>query len=209
MGRQGVQRPLSLLAIPPALATGLFLWMSFAERKSACHGNMANKPSSDTSLNAAMHGDTTIASIMHAARIVHRAIHLVLLFAPVLLLAPLTGLHPWIRKLWQTLLSMTMRSSGPAFVKWGQWAATRPDLIPADTCAVLERLQTDAPQHSFETTRVTVESAFERPLDELFSEFSAAPVASGAIAQVHKAKLTRLGAEMTGQAEGQVRILKT
>ncbi len=32
--------------------------------------------------------------------------------------------------------------TGPAFIKWGQWAATRHDLFPPDMCDELERLHT-------------------------------------------------------------------
>ena len=81
-----------------------------------------------------------------------------------------------------------------AFIKWGQWGATRPDLFPADLCAVLARLHTSAPAHAFAHTRAAVEGAFRRPLEELFDEFDAAPVASGSIAQVHRAVLSARGA---------------
>ena len=81
-----------------------------------------------------------------------------------------------------------------AFIKWGQWGATRPDLFPADLCATLARLHTSAPAHDFAHTRAAVEGAFRRPLEELFDEFDAAPVASGSIAQVHRAVLSARGA---------------
>ena len=29
---------------------------------------------------------------------------------------------------------------GPAFIKWGQWASTRPDIFPADICEELSKL---------------------------------------------------------------------
>jgi aarF domain-containing kinase len=32
--------------------------------------------------------------------------------------------------------------AGPAFIKWGQWAATRHDLFPPDMCSELELLHT-------------------------------------------------------------------
>ena len=32
--------------------------------------------------------------------------------------------------------------TGPAFIKWGQWAATRHDLFPPDMCEELEKLHT-------------------------------------------------------------------
>lgn len=35
----------------------------------------------------------------------------------------------------------THRGSGAALIKWGQWAASRPDLFPADFCDALATLQ--------------------------------------------------------------------
>lgn len=35
-----------------------------------------------------------------------------------------------------------LEAAGPAFIKWGQWAATRHDLFPPDFCAILEHLHT-------------------------------------------------------------------
>ena len=34
-----------------------------------------------------------------------------------------------------------LASAGPAFIKWGQWAATRPDMFPGDLCDALAVLQ--------------------------------------------------------------------
>ena len=45
-------------------------------------------------------------------------------------------------------------------------------------------LQTSAPRHAFKHSRRIVEAAFSMPLEEVFSEFSHAPIASGSIAQV-------------------------
>lgn len=75
-------------------------------------------------------------------------------------------------------------SAGPAFIKWGQWAATRPDMFPQDLCDSLAVLQTDSPQHRWDFTRRAVENAFGHPISVVFSEFSHKPVASGSIAQV-------------------------
>jgi aarF domain-containing kinase len=94
------------------------------------------------------------------------------------------------------------RARAQAFIKWGQWAATRPDLFPGDLCAELARLHTGAPRHGFGHTRAAVEGAFRRPLAELFDEFDAAPVASGSIAQVHRAVLSARGASGSCYAPG-------
>ena len=90
----------------------------------------------------------------------------------------------------------TVERAGPAFIKWGQWAATRPDLFAPDVTAALQQLQTNAPTHAFKHTRSIIESAFNRPLEEIFLEFEETPVASGSIAQVHKAVLSPVGAHL-------------
>lgn len=54
-------------------------------------------------------------------------------------------------------------------------------------CTLLATLQTNAPAHSFAVTRREVERAFGRPLDAVFSRFDREPLASGSIAQVHRA----------------------
>ena len=45
------------------------------------------------------------------------------------------------RQAWCRLLASTLERAGPAFIKWGQWAATRRDLFPRDVCQALTRLQ--------------------------------------------------------------------
>jgi aarF domain-containing kinase len=46
-----------------------------------------------------------------------------------------------------------------------------------------------APEHSFAYTKKTIERAFGRKLPEIFENFEEEPVASGSIAQVHRATL--------------------
>ncbi|XVF40612.1 hypothetical protein PTKIN_Ptkin01aG0128000 [Pterospermum kingtungense] len=75
------------------------------------------------------------------------------------------------------LCNVHLKPAGPAFIKWGQWAATRPDLFPGDPCTKLSELHSKAPEHSFAYTKKTIERAFEEH------------VASGSIAQVHRASL--------------------
>jgi hypothetical protein len=82
------------------------------------------------------------------------------------------------------LLCGTLERAGPAFIKWGQWAATRPDMFPPDMCTELERLQTKAPAHSARFSIAAVEAAFGAPIDQMFDSFEEDPVASGSIAQV-------------------------
>lgn len=93
------------------------------------------------------------------------------------------------RKKWLHLVRRTLEIAGPAFIKWGQWAATRPDLFPTDLCTELSKLHSKAPEHSFAYTKKTVEKAFGRKLSEIFDDFEEVPVASGSIAQIHRAVL--------------------
>jgi aarF domain-containing kinase len=44
------------------------------------------------------------------------------------------------RERWSKLLLQTLMLAGPAFMKWGQWAAARPDLFPEDIARELEVL---------------------------------------------------------------------
>lgn len=78
--------------------------------------------------------------------------------------------------------------------QWGQWASTRPDLFPPDLCEVMEQLQTSAPSHSAAYTRARIRQSLRQPVEALFDSFEDEPVASGSIAQVHRATLSAAGA---------------
>ncbi|XP_027346008.1 ABC1 family protein YPL109C, mitochondrial-like isoform X1 [Abrus precatorius] len=119
-----------------------------------------------------------------------RAMYLAILFSPSILMAPFADYFgPEFRKMWLWVIHLTLEKAGPAFIKWGQWAATRPDLFPRDLCTQLAELHTKAPQHSFSYTKKSIERAFGRKISEIFEDFEEVPVASGSIAQVHRASL--------------------
>ena len=121
-----------------------------------------------------------------------RSIHLAFLFAPALVFAPLTYLKScplWYKKLWYMLIRKTLEFAGPAFIKWGQWASTRYDVFPAVLCHELEKLQSTAPEHKWEHTKSTLERVYGDTFDHIFESFDEHPMASGSIAQVHRATL--------------------
>ncbi|CAJ1978754.1 unnamed protein product [Sphenostylis stenocarpa] len=119
-----------------------------------------------------------------------RAVYLVILFSPCIAMAPLVdSFGTQFRKTWIHVVRITLEKAGPAFIKWGQWAATRPDLFPRDLCDELAEFQTKAPSHKFNYSRKCIENAFGRKLHEIFEKFEEEPVASGSIAQVHRATL--------------------
>ncbi|MCS7462316.1 AarF/ABC1/UbiB kinase family protein [Paenibacillus doosanensis] len=84
---------------------------------------------------------------------------------------------------------MSLEELGPTFIKIGQIASTRPDLIPADIIAELIKLQDQVPPFPFEQAREVLENEFGDPLDKLFAEFAETPMAAASIGQVHLARL--------------------
>eukprot|EP00250_Pteridium_aquilinum_P013306 c21262_g1_i1 orf=258-2669(+) len=126
--------------------------------------------------------------------LVARSLYLWVLFMPAVLTAPFANMFGGrFRQAWLHLVHRTLEFAGAAFIKWGQWAATRPDLFPRDLCVELTKLHANAPAHKFSHTVQTIERAFGKRLDDIFSEFEEKPVASGSIAQVHKATLRHGG----------------
>ncbi|OVA06782.1 UbiB domain [Macleaya cordata] len=129
-------------------------------------------------------------SLFEGVILILRTIYLAILFSPSIAMAPFADCFgDQFRKTWLHIVHVTLERAGPAFIKWGQWAATRPDLFPRDLCTELSKLHTKAPAHSFAYTKRTIEKAFGRKLPEIFDDFEEAPVASGSIAQVHRATL--------------------
>lgn len=85
-------------------------------------------------------------------------------------------------------LSKALTRLGPSYVKFGQFLATRPDIVGIAAARDLEHLQDRMqPFPRAEAVRV-VESALGRSIDSLFIDFSE-PLAAASIAQVHKARL--------------------
>jgi len=82
-----------------------------------------------------------------------RALYLLLIFAPVIITSPLACIWPFFRNaFWYSLLCHIIGSSGAAFIKWGQWSSTRPDMFSEDFCVALSKLHASAPVHSFAFT---------------------------------------------------------
>ncbi len=78
---------------------------------------------------------------------------------------------------------------GTTFIKFGQILSTRPDIVGEDIANELSKLQDHVPKDSFESIKKEIEQELNRPLGEMFLQFSEEPVASASIAQVHEATL--------------------
>ncbi|KAJ5990914.1 hypothetical protein N7499_011462 [Penicillium canescens] len=128
-----------------------------------------------------------------------RFMHLAIIFIPVVAAVPAI----WIgRKVqdhdsartgtlwWYRFLVKAMERAGPAFIKLGQWAASRTDIFPPEMCNIMSSLHSNAPAHSLWQTKRIICRAFNGlPFEDIFEEFQEEPLGVGAIAQVYKAKL--------------------
>lgn len=56
-------------------------------------------------------------------------------------------------QVWYGALTRSIGMSGTAFIKWGQWSSTRPDMFPEGLCEKLAVLHKGAPSHSFGHTK--------------------------------------------------------
>lgn len=79
---------------------------------------------------------------------------------------------------------------GPTFIKFGQILSTRGDLLPQPFVEALVGLQDHCTAMPAAEAEQVVAEALGRPVAAAFSAFSAEPVASASIAQVHRAQLT-------------------
>ncbi|MFN3955588.1 MAG: 2-polyprenylphenol 6-hydroxylase [Pararhodobacter sp.] len=92
-------------------------------------------------------------------------------------------------------LVRALTALGPAYIKFGQTLATRPDIVGTDLAEQLRYLQDKLPPFSMARARATIESELDLPVDGVFSSFSE-PIAAASIAQVHHARLATTGQEV-------------
>jgi ubiquinone biosynthesis protein len=93
-------------------------------------------------------------------------------------------------------LAAAMGRLGPSYVKFGQFLATRPDVVGVRMARDLESLQDRMPPFPLTASLQAIEESFGQPATRVFASLSE-PVAAASIAQVHRGSVATPSGERT------------
>lgn len=85
-------------------------------------------------------------------------------------------------------LRLALEQAGPIFVKLGQVASTRTDLLPAPVTSELARLQDHVAAAPWPLIQAVIEEELGTSIGEIFADVDPEPLASASLAQAHAAR---------------------
>ncbi len=94
------------------------------------------------------------------------------------------SLDDWSDRICQALVEL-----GPTYIKLGQLASTRSDLLPARLVRALATLQDDVQAVTFDQVQKIVEAAWSQPYHTCLAYFDPTPLATASVGQVHSGRL--------------------
>ncbi len=124
--------------------------------------------------------------VVFLLRLSFRALVLLLKFGPLLLLSPLALVSTRWASRWLDALLWVTETSGPTFIKLGQWASTRRDIFSREFCERFSRLHVKVRPHSWAHTKQCLRRAFGEGWRRVLVFESKEPVGSGCVAQVYR-----------------------
>lgn len=86
-------------------------------------------------------------------------------------------------------IRLVLEELGPTFIKLGQLASTRSDLLPENIIEELVKLQDQVPPFAGEEARQIIELELGSSLEDMLETFQEQPIAAASIGQVHLGKL--------------------
>lgn len=86
-------------------------------------------------------------------------------------------------------MRLIIEDLGPTYVKLGQIVSMHSNILPKEYCEELEKLRSKVAPLDTDVVKDILIKEYDKPLDEVFKEFSEKPLGSASMAQVHKAVL--------------------
>lgn len=86
-------------------------------------------------------------------------------------------------------LRLAFEELGTSYIKFGQIASNRPDLLPQELINEFEKFQDHVAPIDAALIKQTLEANFKQPLEDLFADIDYSPLASASMSQVHRATL--------------------
>lgn len=124
--------------------------------------------------------------VVFLLRLTLRALVLLFKFGPLILLSPFALVSSHWAGCWLDALLWVTETSGPTFIKLGQWASTRRDIFSPEFCDRFSRLHVKVRPHSWAHTKQCLQRAFGEGWRRVLKFESTVPVGSGCVAQVYR-----------------------